>query len=110
MNTALAMEYIPRRMLDLGYGNKYYIRFVQLSLQPSEIRLLNATSEFFILVEEPNNVSVDSDMGIYDPNLPNVNEMQYEHQGVITITNQLPKLNTVQFIQVVPKENNRTWK
>ena len=110
MTTALAMEYIPRRMRDLGYGNEYYIRFVHLSLQPNEIRLLNATSEFFILVEDPNEVNVDSDMGVFDLSLPDVNEMQYEHQGVITITNQTPKLNSVQFIQVIPKENNRTWK
>ncbi len=104
MTTDLALEYIPRRMKELGYEDNYSLRFVHLVLQPSEVRRLEATCEFFILVEEPQNVTIDSDMGIFDLSSTLANEMQYEHQGLITITNQAGNgISYVRFIQVIPK-------
>jgi hypothetical protein len=106
MTTALALEYIPRRMKDLGYGDNYYIRFIHLRLQPAEIRVLEASCEFFILVEELVNASVESDMGVFNTTLANVNEMQYEHQGQVIITNMVTTITSVHFIQVIPKHKN----
>ncbi len=104
MTTDLALEYIPRRMKELGYGDNYSLRFIHLVLQPSEVRQLEATCEFFILVEEPQNVTVDSDMGIFDLSSSLTNELQYEHQGNITVTNQADNgVTYVRFIQVIPK-------
>jgi len=106
MTTSLAIEYIPRRMEQLGYGEEYYMRFVYLWLQPNETRQLNATSEFYILVEDPENISVDSDMGVFNLSLTYINQMEYEHQGQIIVTNLSAKNNGVHFIQVIPKKNN----
>lgn len=104
MTTDLALEYIPRRMRELGYGDNYSLRFVHLVLQPSEKRNLEASCEFFILVEEPANVSVDSDMGIFDLSNTTTNELQYEHQGSITVSNlSTAAAISVRFIQVIPK-------
>ena len=36
MTIELAIEYIPRRMKALGYGNDYNIRFRHFVLQPKE--------------------------------------------------------------------------
>ena len=104
MTTDLALEYIPRRMRELGYGDNYSLRFVHIVLQPSEVRQLEASCEFFILVEEPQSVNIDSDMGIFDLSSTAANELQYEHQGSITITNQNANgVTSVRFIQVIPK-------
>ena len=98
-----ALEYIPRRMRELGYGDDYSIRFANLVLQPSEVRKIEASCEFFILAEEPQNVNIDSDMGIFDLSFTATNELQYEHQGIITVTNKINAVNNVRFIQVIPK-------
>src|SRR5579884_519823 len=103
MTTDLALEYIPRRMRELGYGDNYSLRFSHLVLQPSEVRQIEASCEFFILVEEPQNVTIDSDMGIFDLGYSATNELQYEHQGIITITNYGNAIVNVRFIQVIPK-------
>ena len=102
MTPALAIEYIPRRMRDLGYGENYYLRFVNMVLQPSEVRIIEASAEFFILIEDPKNVSVESDMGIFNESLTTINEMQYEHQGQITITNLTLVMTSIHFIQIIP--------
>ncbi len=107
MTTDLALEYIPRRMKELGYEDNYSLRFVHLVLQPAEVRQIEASNEFFILVEEPANVSVESDMGIFNLALPTANEMLYEHQGQITVSNLAGAINNVRFIQVIPKHNSK---
>ncbi len=103
MNTALALEYIPRRMRELGYGSDYYIRFKHFVLQPNEKMELNAYNQFFILVEEVADVRVESEFGLYDIAEDKINEQSYEHQGSITIHNCLSTINHIRFIQVIPK-------
>lgn len=107
MTINLALEYIPRRMRELGYGKQYYLRFRHLVLQPSEELELPAYNQFFILVEEAQDVSVKSEFGIFDLSLTNANEMLYEHQGQITIKNKAAAIRHVRFIQVIPKHNFR---
>ena len=103
MTTALAIEYIPRRMRDLGHGDNYYLRLVHFRLQAGEIKTIDATGGFYILVEEPANVVVESDMGVFNTTITAVNELQYEHQGQITITNSTATISSIRFIQVIPK-------
>ena len=105
MTIALALEYIPRRMEELGYEKRYYLRFRHLVLQPSEQLELQAFNQFFILIEEAVDISVESPTGVFDLSLENVNEMQYEHQGQITIINLSSQLKHIRFIQVIPKHN-----
>lgn len=103
MNTALALEYIPRRMRELGYGSDYYIRFKHFVLQPNEKMELDAYNQFFILVEEVADVRVESEFGLYDIAEDKINEQTYEHQGTIIITNYATRINHIRFIQVIPK-------
>ena len=103
MNIALAIEYIPRRMKDLGVGDNYFLRFRHLVLQPGETMELDAHNEFFLLIDDNSDLSITSEFGFYDITYPNTNEQVYEHQGQITITNYSPGYNHVRFIQIIPK-------
>lgn len=103
MTINLALEYIPRRMQELGYDKDYYIRFRHLILQANEEQNIEAFNQLYFLVAETENVRVESETGIYDLSEKNVNEMQYEHQGSIHISNYLQGINHLRFIQVIPK-------
>ena len=103
MTINLALEYIPRRMQELGYNSDYFIRFRHLVLQPNEELTIDAHTQFYYLVEEAQNVRVESETGIFDLSESATNEMQYEHQSKIQITNYLSGINHLRFIQVIPK-------
>ena len=103
MTTALALEYIPRRMEELGHGANYYIRFRHIVLQPAERLEIEAYNQFYILVDEPENMRIVSDFGIYDLSNDKTNEQFYEHQGTILIKNYATVVSHARFIQVIPK-------
>lgn len=102
MTIALAIEYIPRRMKDLGAGSDYYLRFRHFVLQANESIQLEADNQLFILIEEPKDVSVSSDFSFFDLSDNNINEQGYEHQGSIQIQNYSNGITHVRFIQVIP--------
>jgi hypothetical protein len=103
MTVALALEYIPRRMAELGFGKEYYIRFRHLVLQGNEILEIPAYNQYYILVDEADQVNVSSDFGLFDLSLSTTNEQIYEHQGLITIQNYSGSITHLRFIQVIPK-------
>lgn len=103
MTIAFALDYIPRRMNDLGFGNSYYTRPRHLVLKPFETRALMANTELFILIEENSNVRIESDFALYDLVDGDMNEQGYEHQGTINITNHASSVTHLRFIQVIPK-------
>lgn len=103
MTIALALEYIPRRMEELGYGKNYYIRFRHLVVQPNEHIDLEAYNQFYILVDEPDKLNITSEFGIFDLSVDKTNEQLYEHQGFISIQNYSSAIAHVRFIQVIPK-------
>jgi hypothetical protein len=103
MTIALAIEYIPRRMKDLGIGAEYYLRFRHFVIKPNEIVEIDAYNQFFILVDEVSEISILSDFGVYDLSDANTNEQSYEHQGTITLTNYSSSTASIRFIQVIPK-------
>lgn len=103
MTIELAIEYIPRRMNDIGVGSNYFLRFRHFVLQPLEIIELDADNQFFIQVDELADVSIQSDFGIYDLTDTSISEYQYEHQGQITIHNYSAENKHLRFIQVIPK-------
>ena len=103
MTINLALEYIPRRMQELGYKGNYYIRFRHLVLQANEEQTIDAYNQFYYLIEEAQNVRVESETGIFDLSESTTNEMQYEHQSKIQIKNYASGINHLRFIQVIPK-------
>lgn len=106
MTFDFAMEYIPRRMKELGYGNEYHLRLKYYNLGPIEVRTIEAYNQLIILVEVGWNMKVESDMGMVDYTDINLREYQFEHTGLITITNKWEGYNDLQFIQVIPKRKS----
>ena len=90
-------------MQELGYKGNYYIRFRHLVLQANEEQTIDAYNQFYYLVEEAQNVRVESETGIFDLSESTTNEMQYEHQSKIQIKNYASGINHLRFIQVIPK-------
>lgn len=103
MTTNFALEYIPRRMQELGVNNNYLLKFRHLVIQPNDIVVVDAYNEYFLLVQAGNDLKVNSEFGVYDLFDTGINEQQYEHQGKITITNTSKIFKHIKFIQVIPR-------
>ncbi|MEP7374723.1 MAG: hypothetical protein ABI675_15110 [Chitinophagaceae bacterium] len=104
MTVSLALEYIPRRMCELGYENNYHIRFRHLLLMPGEERAIAAYNQLFILIEPTSDMRIESDVGLFDLSEDMINEFQYEHTGEVHLTNLSPVSGHVRFIQVIPNK------
>lgn len=101
MTIALAQEYIRGRMAELGYEDKYYVRLRHFVLRPRETIAIHADVHLFLLIQPPVMVRVQSDYGIHDLTVDNINELQYEHKGLIEVENYASHTQHVQFIQVI---------
>jgi hypothetical protein len=106
MTTALAQEYLRGRMAELGFPDQYYLRLRHYVLQPKQEIIIHADVHLFLLIQPPVMVRVQSEYGIYDLTVDNVNELQYEHQGIIEVENYASHLQHVQFIQVIIQNND----
>ncbi len=98
----LISEYIRSRMEKLNYGTEYYIEFRHLVLQPGQHKDIEAYNDLMVLVEPVEGVNIKSDFGLFDLSFDRIDELQYVHQGFISIHNYSPSLNHVQFVQVTP--------
>lgn len=106
MTTALAQEYIRGRMAELGHGDKYYIRLRHYVLRPKETITIQADNHIYLLIQPPVMVRIESSFGVHDLTVDNINELQYEHLGLINVTNYASQLQHVQFIQVIIQTND----
>ncbi len=103
MTIELALEYIPRRMKELGYADDYGIQFRHFVLEINQSLEFILPNQLLILIEPVDTISVKSDAGIFDVTIDYVNELQYEHQGAILIRNYAAITQHARFIQVIPK-------
>lgn len=104
MTVNFALEYIPRRMNELGYGNEYHLRLKYLTFGPLETKTLEAYNQLVIVIDIGYYMKIESDMGVIDWVDNTLKEYQYEHTGPITLTNKWEGFNSIQFIQVIPKK------
>lgn len=102
MTADLAHDYIRRRMEELGHS-KYHIRFRHFFLRPKELRSISGNRQLFILAEPNSNIRVKSEIGVFDLTETTANELQYEHQGTIELTNYSVLPQQVKMIQVIFK-------
>src|ERR1035437_2196415 len=103
MNTEAIMDYMHRRMKELGHGNEYYLRLRHFVLTAGEIRVIDGSNHLYFLLEPTDMLAVQSTFGFFDLSADTGNELQYEHQGKITITNYSWVANHIRFIQAIPK-------
>jgi hypothetical protein len=104
MTIELAIDYIRRRMVELGFNDSYHLRFRHFVLKGKQETEVDGDNQLFILVDPRDSISVESVFGIFDVTVDNVNELQYEHQGKITLKNNSSIVQHVRFIQVIPKD------
>ena len=102
MTSDLALDYIGRRMQEMGYGKKYLLRFRHVLLKVNESRELTAYNQIFLLIDPIATIRIESDVGLFDLNEYGANELQYEHRGDIKVTNLSIFLKHVRFIQIIP--------
>ena len=102
MTSDLALEYIGRRMNEMGFGKKYLIRFRHILLKVNEVREITAYNQIFLLVDPVHTIRIESDVGLFDINEDQANEMQYEHRGRIKITNLSLSPTNARFLQAIP--------
>lgn len=103
MTTGFALDYIPRRMCELGHGTSYLMRYRHLVLGPREEKSVNATGQLLLLIDPCGDLRVESTSGLYDMSEDQVNEMCYEHRGEIRMLNYSIFIVHVKFIQVIPQ-------
>jgi hypothetical protein len=102
MTSDLALEFISRRMQEMGYGKHYLLRFRHILLKLGEVREITAYNQIFLLIDPMNTIRIESDVGLFDINEDHANEMQYEHRGRIKITNLSLSPTNARFLQAIP--------
>ena len=102
MTSDLALEYISRRMKEMGFSKNYLLRFRHILLKVSEVREITAYNQIFLLIDPMATIRIESDVGLFDVNEDHANEMQYEHRGRIRITNLSLSPTNARFLQAIP--------
>lgn len=103
MTIEFALEYIPRKMRELGVNDNYFLEFRHLVIPKKEVVLIDAYNEYWIMVKGANDLVVNSSLGDFDMYDKGINEQQYKHQGKITITNKSTNIRHIKFIQIIFK-------
>jgi hypothetical protein len=103
MNETLAMEFVKRRMNELGFGENYISDIKHLVLLPNEKREVSAFNEFYYLLRDTENIRIRSDFGFYDLSFAHTNAQSYEHHGQIFLENTSPLRNHLRFLHILPK-------
>lgn len=104
MTTELALEYIPRRMKELGYDDNYSLQFRHFVLPVKAVINEDFPNQLLVLVEPSEAIAVRSDTGVFDATTEHPNELQYEHRGAVQIENYTIVTQHARFIQVIPNE------
>lgn len=103
MTELFALDHIPRLMKDLGFGQDYYTEYKHFILRPGDTKSIEAGSQFYFLLGEYSDITIQSDFGVYDLGDPNLEEITYKHQGSIQISNNSLNRVHIRFIKVIPK-------
>ena len=102
MTEEYTLQYITRRMSDLGFDKNYSIETQHIVMQAGEVLELEAYNQFFYLIQGADNIRIRSDFGFFDLSFAFTNGQDYEHQGQITLYNYANTINHILFIQVIP--------
>lgn len=103
MTEGLAIEIVEHKMRELGVGENYLLRYRHFQLEPGGKRVLKTLNHLFILLTPDVDSQVSSRNGVFDLKDTTAPEMQYLHNGEITLVNQNPKFFiSIKFLQVIP--------
>ncbi|RYY91021.1 MAG: hypothetical protein EOO15_00325 [Chitinophagaceae bacterium] len=103
MTSEIALDYIRRRMQEMGHGEHYLLRLRHLLLRPGEVRELIAYGQLLVLMETSDSIRIESDVGLYDLSDDQAQEIQYEHRGYVRVINLSVSPTSVRLLQAIPK-------
>ncbi|CAN5729305.1 hypothetical protein BH11BAC7_BH11BAC7_21330 [soil metagenome] len=102
MNFAFALDSIPRRMKEMGYGENYLTRYRHVRIEKTPVTIIQAHNQLLLFIEPLDNIKIESEKGIYNMLDAKINEQQHEHSGTVTITSSNSADVYILFIQVIP--------
>jgi hypothetical protein len=105
MELAFALDYIPRRMKELGY-TEYAVRYRHLRVKNKDKIIIQADNHLMLAISPNEQLTISSKAGVFKWFDTTVNEQQYEHRGKITVSNNDSQNIYVLFIQVIPLHIN----
>jgi hypothetical protein len=107
MYLAFALDHIPRRMRELGFGDNYLTRYRHMFSEDKTVLTINAQNQYWYYLE-PIDLKVESDRGVFDLADETINVQQHEHSGKIKLSNNSGRNQWVLFIQVIPQHKKTT--
>lgn len=111
MNIAFALDYIPRRMKELGHGENYLTRYRHVRVEDKATVKIKATNQLLLFITpEDLGVVVKSTRGVLNLTDYSINEQQHEHSGLVEITNNTGQNIYALFIQVIPQNKPKNSK
>jgi hypothetical protein len=102
MNFSFALDSIPRRMKEMGYGENYLTRYRHVRIEKTPATVFKAHNQLLLFIEPLDSIKIESEKGVYNMLDTKVNEQQHEHSGIVTITNSNGGAVYILFIQVIP--------
>lgn len=108
MTEGLAIEIAKHKMMELGVGDNYILRYRHFIILPESFVQIVANDELFILLNPNEMTKVESMLGDYDlediDEREHEHEVQYIHSRFIYVHNLSAKENLhAKFLQVIPK-------
>jgi hypothetical protein len=100
MTEQLIIQYVPERIRQLGFTD-YHLRYRDLMIVKQSSMTVTAWNELYFIVDDPPDVIVESDYGIYDSTENPVEENVHQHRGEIVIRNKSSKSKRIKFVQVI---------
>lgn len=100
MTEQLIIQFIPERVRQLGFTD-YHLRYRDVMIEKQRSVNITAYNELYFIVDDPSDLIVESDYGIYDSTDSPVEENVHQHRGEIVIQNKGNKSRRIKFIQVI---------
>lgn len=100
MSEQFILQFIPKRVKQLGYTN-YHLRYRDLVVDGNKSIRIPAYNELYFIVDDPSGLVVESDYGLYDSSDDPIEESVHQHRGEITITNSKSVKRRIKFIQLI---------
>ena len=111
MNIAFALDYIPRRMKELGHDDNYVTHYRHVRVEDKASVKIRAHNHLLLFISpEDLNITIQSRRGVFDLTDYSINEQQHEHSGVVEITNNTGQNLYALFIQVIPRNKPKNDK
>ncbi len=99
MTEAFISSYVQKRSKELGWPD-FSLRLRQFNLDMGSSFELESYTDFYVLLGQPEDISIESDSGAFDLGDTAISEQQHEHSGTINITNLGNCAKSISLVQV----------